>query len=120
MSPEEYVKAAVKTESPINDNIFEKVKDPQKLRMLHAAMGMATESSEFLDILKKHFFYGKPLDMTHAKKEVGDILWYMAVFCDATGTDFEELMQMNIDKLRARYEGNFSQDKAINRKSSDI
>jgi NTP pyrophosphatase (non-canonical NTP hydrolase) len=104
----QYIQDAIRTESSqFNLN--------GEQRLLHAGMGLVTESAEFLDALKKTFFYGKELDKVNLKEELGDILWYMAVACDVLGTDFEMEMTRNINKLRARYPEKFESHKAENR-----
>ncbi|MFZ1736087.1 MAG: nucleoside triphosphate pyrophosphohydrolase family protein [Candidatus Moraniibacteriota bacterium] len=104
----DYVQNAIKTES-IHFDIA------GRERLLHAGIGLATESGEFLDALKKSIFYGKELDRVNLKEELGDVLWYMAIAMDALGTDFETEMEKNIKKLKARYGEKFSQDSAENR-----
>lgn len=83
--------------------------------LLHASMGLSTEAAEFTDALKKHIFYGKELDEVNLKEEIGDILWYAAIALKALGTDFESVMQTNIDKLSVRYPEKFTEESAINR-----
>ena len=102
------------TESSDFRPIKERLSD-QTLRLLHAAIGLATESGETLDALKKHVFYGKELDKVNLKEEMGDLLWYLAVMADSLGIDFESAMEHNIAKLKARDQGKFSSEKAINR-----
>lgn len=104
----DYIQNAVKTES-----IHFDVKGRE--RLLHAGIGLATESGEFLDALKKSIFYGKELDVVNLKEELGDVLWYMAIAMDVLGTDFETEMEKNIKKLKARYGEKFSQDSAEKR-----
>jgi len=84
-------------------------------RLLHAAMGMQTESAEFTDMLKKHVFYGKPLDKVNLKEELGDMLWYIAIAMDVLDTTFSKEQNRVINKLKERYSDKFSQDKAENR-----
>ena len=84
-------------------------------RLLHAGIGLATESGEFLDALKKHVFYGKALDRTNLKEEVGDLLWYCAIALDELGSSFEEVQATNIAKLKARYPNKFTMGDAENR-----
>ena len=50
--------------------------------MLHMAMGVTTELAELLDIIKKNFAYGKPIDLVHVGEEIGDIYWYLANACN--------------------------------------
>jgi NTP pyrophosphatase (non-canonical NTP hydrolase) len=72
-------------------------------RLLHAAMGMSTEAAEFLDALKKSYFYGRALDHTNLLEEIGDMLWYIAIALDVLGSDFETEMDRVIRKLRTRF-----------------
>ena len=83
--------------------------------LLHASMGIVTEAGELQDALKKHYFYGKELDKTNVKEEVGDLLWYCAIILESLDTDFESVMQTNIDKLKARYPNKFTEESAVNR-----
>ena len=114
MNPKEYIENVLKTES--NDfNAISSRLDAPTIRLLHAFMGMATESSEALDMLKKHLMYGKPLDKVNAAEEIGDVLWYAAVALDTLGVSFEEVMDKNIAKLKKRFGNKFTSDAAINR-----
>lgn len=83
--------------------------------MLHAAIGIATESGELLDALKKSIFYGRELDRTNLIEEMGDLFWYCAIMCHQLGVSFEDVQQVNIAKLRKRYGGAFTSEAAINR-----
>jgi len=83
--------------------------------LLHASMGLVTEAGEFQDMLKKHLYYGRELDEINLKEEIGDVLWYCAIALNALGTDFETVMQTNIDKLRARFPEKFTEDNANSR-----
>lgn len=53
--------------------------------MLHMAMGVSTEIAELLDIIKKNFAYGKPIDLVHVSEELGDVYWYLANACNIAG-----------------------------------
>ena len=64
--------------------------------------------------------YEKELDMEHAKKEMGDVLWYVAMMCESFGWNMEEIMQMNVDKLKARYPEGFSADRSLHRAEGDV
>ena len=83
--------------------------------LLHAAMGLTTESGEFMDAIKKHLFYGKPLDKVNLKEEIGDVLWYCALALHSLDSSFEEVMATNIAKLKARYPDKFEESQALNR-----
>lgn len=85
------------------------------VRLLHGAMGVSTESGELLDALKKHIYYGKPLDVVNLKEEVGDCLYYLAMICDTLGITIEDAMRLNVAKLAKRYPEGFTQQDATNR-----
>lgn len=111
----DYIKQAKTTESLNFDKIYERVELVNTLRLLHAGMGLATEAGEFVDMLKKHIFYGKPLDVLNLVEELGDSCWYIAIACDALQVSFEDVMKKNISKLKARYPNKFTQEDALNR-----
>lgn len=115
MKNKEYKKAALRTESCDFVAIKQRVSSERNIRLLHAGIGLATESGEFLDALKKTIFYGKELDETNLKEEVGDLLWYCAIALDALGGDFESTMATNIAKLKARFPDKFTEELAENR-----
>jgi len=85
---------------------------PELLDMLHTAMGLETEAGEFTDQLKKHIFYGKELDMVNLQEEIGDILWYIGMFCERLGFSMEQIMAQNIAKLKVRYPDKFTEQNA--------
>jgi len=85
------------------------------LNLLHAAMGISTESGELMDAFKRKIFYGKELDVVNVKEEIGDLMWYVAILLRELDLDFEELLQVNIDKLKARYPEKFTEENALNR-----
>lgn len=87
----------------------------QHCDMLHAAMGITTEAGELLDALKKAIFYGKPLDVVNLKEELGDLMWYIAIACHSLSISIEQVCNMNIAKLRARYPEKFTSHDAVNR-----
>jgi NTP pyrophosphatase (non-canonical NTP hydrolase) len=119
MESNEYQRLAIKTESR-NSNVvlwngkFNSTED-QKKRTLHSAIGLATESGEILDQIKKNLFYNKDIDYHNLFEEYGDILWYVAVGLDSIGRTMEECMEVNIAKLKARYGDSFTDSKAVNR-----
>ena len=88
--------------------------------MVNGIMGLAGESGECVDLLKKHMFQGHGLDMHHLAKELGDVAWYLAVTAHAIGYTLEEVFQMNVDKLLARYPDGFSEDRSRNREEGDL
>ena len=88
--------------------------------LLNGALGLAGESGEIADLVKKHEFQGHPLDYQHIAKELGDICWYIAETATAIGYDLEHIMQMNIDKLKARYPEGFDAERSLHRQKGDI
>lgn len=88
--------------------------------IINGCLGLSGEVGEFNDMIKKWIFHEKEFDVEHAKKEAGDIAWYLAMVCESFGWDMDEIMKMNINKLRARYPEGFDVDKANNRKEGDI
>ena len=111
MNTHEYMKDALATESLPQTELTHEQK-----RLTHAGLGLCTEAAELADSVKKHIFYGKPLDKVNLVEEIGDILWYSAIVLDACQSSFDEAMDKNIAKLRKRYpQGIFSASKAIHR-----
>lgn len=87
--------------------------------LLNGALGLAGESGEVVDAIKKHLFQGHWLDKSHLIKELGDISWYLAIAAEALDTDLDTIFQMNVDKLKARYPDGFDAKRSINRKAGD-
>lgn len=115
MNSTNYIKNAIRTESNDFNAMDERLGDNGLKRLLHAGIGLSTESGEFLDALKKHIFYGKELDRVNLAEELGDLFWYMAIVADELGVEFESVMDRNIQKLKARYGEKFSEQKAEKR-----
>lgn len=88
--------------------------------IFNACLGLSGEVGEFNDMIKKWVFHEKNLDMEHAKKEAGDILWCVAMLCESFGWNMEEIMQMNVDKLIARYPEGFDVERANHRAVGDV
>lgn len=105
----------------IIDEMTDGVVKPE--RLLTAALGICAEGGEFTEIVKKCVFQGKPMDehtIYHLKREMGDILWYIAQGCIALDTSIEDVMYMNIEKLEARYPDGFESFRSENREEGDI
>jgi NTP pyrophosphatase (non-canonical NTP hydrolase) len=103
------------------DNLDTMVNMP---RLLTAGIGLASETGEFNEIIKKCLFQGKPLNdetLVHMKKELGDVIWYWMQACHALDVDPYDVISTNIDKLKSRYPGGeFSITNSENRKEGDI
>lgn len=111
----DYIKEAGATDHETYDVVADRMADDLNLRLMHYSMGLCTEAAEVQDMLKKVFIYGKDFDPVNLKEELGDIMWYMARICAACGWEFEELAQLNIDKLKLRYGDKFTKHAALNR-----
>ncbi len=105
MKIEDYLKASERT-------LIDKGHD---MNLLHAAMGISTESGELMDAFKRKIFYGKALDVVNVKEEIGDVMWYIAILLRELDLDFEDVLQVNIDKLKARFPDKFTEEDALNR-----
>jgi len=92
--------------------------------LLTGSIGIASEGGEFAEIVKKCIFQGKPLDnetIFHAKRELGDIIWYWVNSCRALDLDPNDVMAENVEKLKSRYPGgNFNVWHSENRKEGDL
>jgi NTP pyrophosphatase (non-canonical NTP hydrolase) len=103
---------------------LEATNDADVPRLLTAALGMTAEAGEFTEVVKKIVMQGKPYNeenVFHMKRELGDICWYLAQACMALDTNFEEVLQMNYEKLSARYpEGTFDVYRSENRVEGDL
>lgn len=88
--------------------------------VLNASLGLSGEVGELNDMIKKFIFHKTPMDEVAFKKELGDICWYIAMMCEACGYKLEDIMEMNIEKLRKRYPDGFDTEKANNRAEDDV
>ena len=92
--------------------------------LITAAFGLTAEAGEFTEVVKKIILQGKPYNeenVFHMKRELGDICWYLAQACMALDTTFDEVIEMNVDKLKERYPGGeFDVHKSENRKDGDL
>ena len=104
-------------------NLLE-AEDADVCKLLTAALGLTAESGEFTEVVKKIILQGKPYNeenIFHMKRELGDICWYLAQACMALDTTFDEIIEMNVDKLKARYPGGeFNVHKSENRQEGDL
>ena len=93
-------------------------------RLITAAFGISAEAGEFTEVVKKILLQGKPYNednVFHLKRELGDICWYIAQACMSLDTTFEEVLQLNYEKLSARYpEGTFDVFRSENRVEGDL
>ena len=93
-------------------------------QLMTAALGLSAEAGEFTEVVKKIFLQGKPYNednVFHMKRELGDICWYLAQACMALDTTFDEVIEMNVEKLESRYPGgSFDVHHSENRAEGDL
>ena len=115
MKSEKYSRECLRTASGDTAKIGSRVSHRDMQSLLHASLGMLTESAEFADGIKKHVFYGKSIDRINLIEELGDLSWYMSLAIEELGTTWEEVWEINIAKLQKRYPGKFTEKLANNR-----
>lgn len=111
----EYQQLAERTEAPITGELLARLSEPETARLLHGAIGLCTEAGELQDAIKRHVYYGKPLNRVNLLEELGDVLWYVALVGNFLGVSLEIVAERNIEKLRSRYPEKFDEHHAINR-----
>lgn len=107
MTINEYQKLALTTLNP---------ELKEKDILINGVMGLCGESGEAIDLVKKHLAQGHELDKARLAKELGDIAWYLAETAYAIGYPLEDILQMNIDKLKKRYPEGFSTERSLDRR----
>jgi NTP pyrophosphatase (non-canonical NTP hydrolase) len=128
-----YIEFVRQTTSPASSDLaallariteLEATADADVPRLITAAFGLSAEAGEFTEVVKKILLQGKPYteeNVFHMKRELGDICWYLSQAFMALDTNFEEILQMNYEKLSARYtEGSFDVYKSENRVEGDL
>lgn len=106
MTANEYQKLAMRTLNPELD---------KRDVLINGVMGLCGEAGEAIDIVKKHLAQGHPLDREALIKELGDVAWYLAETAYALDVPLDEVLERNIDKLRARYPEGFDAVRSIER-----
>lgn len=89
---------------------------PDPVRLAAYALGIAGEAGEVADLVKKHIGHGHPLDVEKLKRELGDVLWYVAGLAELHGLWLSEVATANIEKLETRYPNGFNTADSIARK----
>ena len=124
----EFVKEVTSTESNNTRKLTDKLEElDHKVNialLMTGSIGLASEGGEFSEIVKKCVFQGKPLDadtIFHMKRELGDIMWYWVNACRALDLDPNDVVEENVNKLKARYPGGeFDVHYSENRKEGDL
>jgi NTP pyrophosphatase (non-canonical NTP hydrolase) len=110
-----FVKSLKKDPVKIRDEI-----SAAKLDAVHMALGVAGESGELVDAIKKWAIYNRDLDITNVKEEIGDLLFYLTGLAELLGIQLTDVIDMNVEKLRKRYESlSYSDSQAIERKDKE-
>ena len=106
MTANEYQRQVLRTLNPALD---------KRDVLINGVMGLCGEAGEAIDIVKKHLAQGHELDREGLIKELGDVAWYLAETAWALDVPLEEVLQRNLDKLRARYPDGFDSERSIGR-----
>ena len=110
MTGDEYQKLAMRT-CNINDDGVD--------MLCHGVFGLASEAGEVAGLIQK-IYQGHDFDDEHMKKELGDCMWMIAEICTALDFSLDDVMQTNIEKLKARYPNGFSAEQSLHRKEGDV
>ena len=124
----EFVQAVTSDESNDTEMMILRVRELEKdvnvSLLLTGAVGLSAEGGEFMEIVKKAIFQGKPMNdenIFHMKRELGDIMWYWINSCRALGLDPNDVIAENVHKLESRYPGgSFNAHYSENRKDGDL
>ena len=127
MTGSEYQRLAMRTNDEMSTERLELALDRWENALKYdmggivmASLGLSGEVGELNDMIKKWIFHESGFDITHAKKELGDIMWYIACMAESFGWSMDEIMEMNIDKLKARYPEGFDTEMANHRSEADV
>lgn len=101
-----FIKQCLVTLSPAENNMEQ---------LEHSMFGIVTEAGELLDTMKKHKYYKRKLDISNVIEEIGDVLYYVAVACNALNIEFEDCFKLVTDKLKLRYGDKFNSSLAADR-----
>lgn len=112
-----YTEEATRTDLPTEQYVDAARRLANIVRLEHAGHGIVTEVGELMDTLKRHIYYGVPLDVVNLKEEAGDLMWYIAILLDELSQRFgiTDVLAANIEKLKQRYPNKFSEEDAVNR-----
>ena len=124
MTGNEYQQLAMRTNDGLNTtrltNAISNCHTITIAQLINGVLGLTGESGEVSDLIKKGIFHEKGIDFEHLKKELGDCMWYLAMICEACDFTMDDVMQTNVDKLKARYPEGFDTYRANHREVGDI
>ena len=92
--------------------------ESKKDAFINACLGLAGETGEVIDLIKKIEFHGHPFEINKIKNEIGDVLFYLNWLAYLSGTDIESCLKANAEKLRKRYSNGFNTQDSIERKDT--
>lgn len=111
MTSNEYQLAAART---LIDSPGFEIPD-RDMMLIWATLGLAGESGEVVEHIKKGILHEHGIDFEKLKLELGDVLWYVSAICTKAGFELSEVMELNINKLKKRYPNGFNSDDSKNR-----
>jgi NTP pyrophosphatase (non-canonical NTP hydrolase) len=109
MTLNQYQEAALRTAT------VDSVDKLNSLGLARDALGVAGEAGEVADLVKKFVGHGHAIDGAKVQKELGDVLWYVAVLAERFGYTLEDVAKANVEKLRKRYPAGFDPERSKNR-----
>ena len=92
--------------------------DDQMSKLTLGALGLAGETGEVIDMIKKRVFQSHAIDQEKLRDELGDVLWYFMLICHTGGYSLEEVMIANVAKLHRRYPNGFEAERSIHRQEA--
>jgi len=120
MNANNYLALAMRTNDGHSaERLIDKMRSDHNIgETLDACLGLSGEVGELNDMVKKWIFHEADMDDEHLKKELGDVCWYVALFCHSMHWSLDEVLQLNIDKLRKRYPNGFQPK--VERRENDV
>jgi len=117
MKPSKFLETVEILENKQFETISKRLQDPETVRLFHSFIGLTTEVGELQDLFKKKVLYGKEIEKDKIVDELGDVMWYLGVACNALGVSLEEVMEKNWKKLSTRYGDKlqFTEQAALNK-----
>jgi NTP pyrophosphatase (non-canonical NTP hydrolase) len=125
MNFNEYKKLAMRTNDSKDAERLEKKLESQNIdinipELINGCLSLSGETGELNDMIKKWIFQGHDLDISEIEKELGDILWYVVLVCNAINLDLDKVANANVEKLKKRYPEGFSEYASTNRSEYKI
>ena len=117
--PMDSIEVGKTVEPPLTANEYQRAAmrtaNAKCLNLANAGLGLTGEAGEAADLIKKHLYHGHDLDKDALAKELGDVLWYVALTASLIDKTMSEIIEQNIEKLKKRYPDGFSEERSKNR-----